>query len=331
MPQGPPAPVPIASVIMVVRNVAPFVLAAVRSALAQTLREIEVLLLDDGSDDETVRIVGQVRDPRLKLVELAHEGPPAALNRGVALARGRYIGFLDGDDIWAAGKLERHVEVMEANPSLDCTFSLSRLIDEDGADLGVTSRAANGPVTYERILIDNMIANGSSVVVRRSALLAAGPFDTTLRGAYDFDVWLRLARQRPGNVRCLPEILTFYRRRTGQITKNRDLMAEAWRKVFEKHRQADPATVEPLRSKAHSNLYRYLAALSYERREFGEGMRLMARSMRADPLHFLLTRRSYFVTAALMGGVLLPEAPRRGLQRIVRRMAAPVRIPASGP
>ena len=134
---------PSVSVVMGVRNVAPFVLAAVRSALAQTHRNLEVISVDDGSTDSTPGVIRQIDDLRLRLVEQDHHGPTVALNRGVQLARGRYVGLLDGDDLWAPEKLARHVSFMEANPAVDLTFSLSRLIGEAGEDLGVTTRAAD--------------------------------------------------------------------------------------------------------------------------------------------------------------------------------------------
>lgn len=322
-----PLATPIVAVIMGVRNVSPYIRTAVRSALAQTRRDITVIVVDDGSTDGTAEIVRRESDPRLQVIAIDHAGPAVALNRGIDASRSPFVAFLDGDDLWAPDKLERQLAFMDAHPQVDLSFSLSRLVGEQGEDLGITSRAAEGPVTYEQLLTDNIVANGSSVVVRRSALAAAGPFDITLAGVYDLDLWLRIAQERTDNIRCLPEILTFYRRRRGQITKDWPLMHDCWQRVFEKHLLMNPGRVGPLAAVARSNLYRYLAAVSYETSAFVTGLRLLGRSLRASPRHFLKVRRSYLVGAALLVGLVLPGRLRRLAERTRNRSVPRVEIP----
>lgn len=309
---------PCVSVVMGVYNVAPYVEAAVHSALHQTLREIEVIVVDDGSTDETSKIVGRIEDPRLRFIGRAHFGAAATLNAGVAEARAPFIAFLDGDDVWLPDRLATHFDFMEANPGADLSFSLSRLIDEDSADLGITSRAASGPVRFEDLLVDNRIGNGSAVMVRRAPLTEVGPFDEGLSGAYDLDVWLRLALRRADCVYCIPEVLTCYRRRQGQITQNWRLMSDNWMKVLDKYRQQDPARVAPLEARARCNLYRYLAAGAYEGGEFRAGLSLMGRSLQQHPGLFLCTPRSYLITGGLLAGVALPLALRTRLEAAFR-------------
>ena len=94
--------------------------------------------------------------------------------RGIEPAQAHYIAFLDGDDLWAPRKLERHIEFFETHPEVDLTFSWSRIVDEQGRDTGLTSRLWKGPVSFAQLLADNVIGNGSALVVRRDALMAAG-------------------------------------------------------------------------------------------------------------------------------------------------------------
>lgn len=309
---------PWVSVVMGVYNVAPYIEAAVHSALQQSLREIEVIVVDDGSTDETPAIVRRIEDPRLRLIGRKHCGAAATLNAGVAQARAPFIAFLDGDDVWLPGRLEQHVEFMEANPGADLSFSLSRLIGEDSSDLGITSRAASGPVRFEDLLVDNRIGNGSAVMVRRASLAEVGTFDEELSGAYDLDVWLRLALRRADCVFCIPEVLTCYRRRQGQITQNWRLMSDNWAKVLDKYRRQHPARVAPLEGRARCNLYRYLAAGAYEGGEFRAGLGLMGRSLQAHPGVFLSTPRSYLICGGLLAGVLLPISLRARLESAAR-------------
>ncbi|WP_321476955.1 glycosyltransferase [uncultured Paludibaculum sp.] len=305
---------PWVSVVMGVYNVAPYVEAAVHSALQQTLQEIEVIVVDDGSTDETTAIVGRIDDPRLRFIGRAHFGAAATLNAGVAQARAPFIAFLDGDDVWLPHRLAQHFEFMKANPGADLSFSLSRLIGEDSSDLGITSRPASGPVRFEDLLVDNRIGNGSAVMVRRASLAEVGAFDEGLTGAYDLDVWLRLALRRADCVYCIPEVLTCYRRRPGQITQNWRLMSDNWLKVLDRYRRQHPTRVVPLEARARCNLYRYLAAAAYEGGEFRAGLGLMGYSLRADPGLFLSTPRSYLISAGLLAGILLPIPLRAQLE-----------------
>ena len=131
-------------------------------------------------------------------------GCAAARNAGVAASTAQYVAFLDGDDLWAPEKLERQAAVLDARPEIDLTFSWSRIIDGSGAGTGHMHRAAAGATGFGDVLTRNVVGNGSSVVMRRSALERAGPFDESLRAASDFDMWLRIAALRPANCWCVP-------------------------------------------------------------------------------------------------------------------------------
>jgi hypothetical protein len=208
---------------------------------------------------------------------------------------------------------------MDQRPDLDLTFSRSRTIDAEGRDLGVTSRAWQRPVPFERLLVDNFIANGSAVLVRRPALLAAGPFDPSLRAAYDWDLWLRIAVQRPANILCIPEILMSYRRRPGQITRDWRLMRDCLSTIYARHRGRCGPAKASLDGEARCNLFRYLAVLNYELGQGRQGLALLAQSFAASPFGFLRTPRSYLVLVALLCSALLPKALVQALERAVRR------------
>jgi glycosyltransferase involved in cell wall biosynthesis len=306
------------TVVMGVYNVAAFVADALRSAQAQSLSEIEIIVADDGSTDGTADVAEQSADPRVRVLRLHHGGAAAALNRAIAEANGRYLALLDGDDLWDRDKLLRQVAFMQARPEVDLTFCLARTIDEHGRDLGLSSRGWPGPLPFERLLADNLIANCSMVVMRTEALRAAGPLDESLAGAYDYDLYLRIARQRPNNIYCVPEVLSSYRRRTGQITRDWRLMERCIRTVLKRHGVGAGILAPALEREALCNLYRYLAVLNYEAGQVGQGLALMARSLAAAPLVFARAKRSYLVTGALCTRAVLPTPIFRFVERTVR-------------
>jgi hypothetical protein len=154
--------------------------------------------------------------------------------------------------------------------------------------------------------------------MRMDALRVAGPLDESLAGAYDYDLYLRIARQRPNNIYCVPEVLSSYRRRTGQITRDWRLMERCIRVVLKRHGIGADALAPALERQALCNLYRYLAVLNYEAGQVGQGLALMARSLGADPVVFASSKRSYLVTGALCTRAVLPAPIFRFVERIVR-------------
>ena len=119
-------------------NVESTIYATLRSLLAQTFSDFELIIVDDGSTDHTLNVVAGFDDPRLRVVRQANRGLAGAHNTGIFESRGRYIGFCDADDLWAPEKLARHVAHLEAEPEVGISFS--------GLGLHRCRRRADGPV-----------------------------------------------------------------------------------------------------------------------------------------------------------------------------------------
>src|SRR5436190_7810239 len=117
------------SVVIPCYNVAPYVEAAVTSVLGQSMRDIEVIVVNDGSTDNTREVLRKLeeerRDRRLLVIDRPNGGPSAARNTGIEACSAEYIGFLDGDDLWLPKKAERHLAKMDADPSIGMTYSAS--------------------------------------------------------------------------------------------------------------------------------------------------------------------------------------------------------------
>lgn len=310
---------PEVTVLMTTFNVANFVADALRSALAQTLCSIEIVVVDDGSTDTTAAVVRSFDDARIRLYEMPHGGRSRALNTAVTLARGEFFAMLDGDDIWHSEKLARQVAYMREHPAVDLTFSWYRIIDESGSDTGLTSRKWRGPISFGQLLTDYVIGNGSSAVIRRDPFLKIGNFDENAGGCVDYDVCLRIALLGPGKLACVPAYLTLYRRRSGQMTGDLSKMEGSYDRMLEKMLRLAPVETARVAAAARSNMSRFFAYLAYERGDFGRANRYLLRGLLHAPLTFFCELRNWKLGLANTAAAILPEHLYRRLLRVALR------------
>jgi glycosyltransferase involved in cell wall biosynthesis len=191
------------SVVIPLYNKAPYIEAALRSVQAQSFTDLEIIVVDDGSTDGGAALVEGFDDPRILLIRQANAGAGAARNTGIAAARGRWIAFLDADDLWRPDKTARQLQLLEAHPDVVwAAGAFVRMTPEGPA-------ANSAPIpsklfTAEGVVEDALalLAVGgaiwtSTVMVRRAALGEVGAFDPSLRTGQDRDLWVRLAVEHP--------------------------------------------------------------------------------------------------------------------------------------
>lgn len=197
---------PLVSVIVPTYNCGGFVGAAIDSVLSQAYAPLEVIAVDDGSTDDTVQVLGGFGE-RVRVFTQANRGPAAARNHAVRQARGDYLAFLDGDDLWLPGQpavLMGHVEkhpdtrVIYGNwgvwhPEADGSFA--PLPAFDLKDDPVVDAAGSGWI-YSKLLFDSII-HIIAAVIHRSVYDAVQGFDETLRTGSDYDFWLKVSRAYP--------------------------------------------------------------------------------------------------------------------------------------
>jgi len=214
------------SVIIPAYNAAAFIGEALDSALAQTYRTLEVIVIDDGSTDDTATIVQQfaARDSRVRLLQQVNLGVAAARNFGIEQSRGSLLAPLDADDIWHPDKIAKQVMAMHAGgPSVALVYAWSSLIDEGGNVLRRSENAAvhEGDV-FPFLLLENFIGNGSAPLLRRHCVREVGGYDTTLRArggeCEDLMLYLRIAEKY--RVRVVPEFLIGYRAGSSNLSNN---------------------------------------------------------------------------------------------------------------
>jgi glycosyltransferase involved in cell wall biosynthesis len=191
---------------------------AIHSLLEQTLEDIEVIVADDGSTDDTRAVVEAIDDPRLRHLPGPHVGISGNLNRAIAATSCEYVALLDSDDWALPQRLERQLAVLEARPDVGVVGARMTEVDDEGRELRPRVTFAGGDVNGP-LLKFNPISN-SCAAFRRSAVLEAGGFDTSYSCTVDWDLWLRVADRWV--VHTLDEVLGVRRMHMGNISIQRE-------------------------------------------------------------------------------------------------------------
>lgn len=325
------------SVIVPVHNRRALIGATLRSVLAQTYPDVELLVVDDGSDDGTADEVASSFGDAVRLIRLGtNQGRSAARNIGWAEARGDLVAFLDSDDLWAADKLTRQVPCF-ANTEVSLVHCRIGVVDADGLPM-ITESAqlvrafddadARG-YEYGGVTETWCRLYTSTVVIRRHLLQATGGFDERLAQFEDWDLFWRIARQ--GRVVALPDTLVQYRRHAGNTPMRWAQNAEPWLYVMRKHLAAlQPSDTAPTLRRARHNLLLNVALGEYWRGDRRASRRWMLRALRADPRP--LYRPIHPVWSAPLFSALLPSAAADFLIRVLGVDAYRVdRVPSEQP
>jgi glycosyltransferase involved in cell wall biosynthesis len=219
---------------MAVFNGAPWVGAAIESMLGQTLGDLELIVIDDGSTDATPDVLASLRDSRLRVERRERQGLTRALIRTLELARAPLVARLDADDLALPERLARQREYLVAHPDVGLLGTGAREVDPSGREVAIVRPPVDDPAIRRALIRVNPFVH-SSVMVRRDALDRAGGYDASFPVAQDYDLWMRLSRvTRLAN---LPEPLVVRRLTSGRVSAVRDddrLRAEArvrWRAV----------------------------------------------------------------------------------------------------
>jgi len=186
---------PTVSVVMPAYNAEAFLATAVESVLRQTCRDLELLIVDDGSSDGTVALAGRfaARDGRVRVLRQTNAGPGPARNTAFRAAQGRYFAFLDSDDEWDPTFLSEHLAVLETRPDVDVVVGNAR--NRGGSRDSRPCRPLRGdgvPITLAEILADET-ALFIMCVFRREAVEAVGGFDTAFLTNEEYEMWIRSA------------------------------------------------------------------------------------------------------------------------------------------
>jgi len=274
---------PLVSVVIPAYNAARTVVSTVQTVLDQTVRDLEVVVVDDGSSDDTVEVARGIDDPRVRVVARENGGAAAARNTGIAEAKGTWVAFLDSDDQWLPVKLERQLAYVDAHPDVHAVQTGAYLVDDDLQVHHVRRCRPSRDALWESLLFRNLPAFGSTLMIRRSKLVEIGCFDTNLEILEDWELAVRSARYC--NLRSIEEPLTLYRTHPGNRSRNLDIHLAPGELVLGRL-FADPDTPERIRAgrrEIYAHFYTMLAGGALKVGRYGECGRWTIRALRSDP------------------------------------------------
>jgi glycosyltransferase involved in cell wall biosynthesis len=245
------------SVVIPVYNGEKTIRETIESVLTQSLKDIEIIVINDGSNDSTLEIVKSIADSRIHIFTYPNAGLSASRNRGISHTNGEYISFIDADDLWTPDKLESQWQVLQKKPSVAVAYSWTDYIDESGKIFKSGRRViANGDV-FEQLLLFNFLENGSNPLIRAQVFNEIGGFDESLLASEDQDMWLRLAVNY--EFTCVKKVQILYRISPNSMSANLKKQEAETLKVIERffaHPKA--ASLQHLKKYSLSYLYKYL-------------------------------------------------------------------------
>ena len=291
------------SVIIPAYNGSQFIERTLVSVCSQTYRNLEILVINDGSTDDTADIAERLAraDPRLRVITTANRGVAAARNHGVECAAGDYVAFVDADDLWHPTKIAKQMAALARHgddESWGAVYTFHRVIDINDYFLRNGSRYAVGGYILARHLVMKFVGNGSSLLVRKKAFWAAGGYEPAyaaagIGGCEDLDFELRIASGH--RVEVVPEMLVGYRSYEGNMSSNRSRMVAGLKAVTENCIAANAWLPYYVKRLARAQSQRYAAEKFALDKRGGQVLRAMLLILPKDPLLFFLFLLEFFV------------------------------------
>jgi glycosyltransferase involved in cell wall biosynthesis len=301
---------PVLSIVIPAFNVERFIIPSVVSALGQTYRDIEVIVVDDGSTDGTAEKISTIHDSRLKVIAQSNRGLSAARNAGICLAQGKYIGLLDGDDVWTSRKAAIHIALMERNPKIGISYSNLRYINERGQGTGEYLISKVRIPTIKDFFARNLIIP-SSAIIRKDCFVKAGLFDETLRSIEDYDMWLRILWKTDYEAHLIPMPLAEYRVRSNSLSEEFGTFLHNAHVAMEKFQCSIPVFSEKDRNRALAEIYRTCSRKALYNWNFGLSKKYMIRAIRLCPSLCFRDARALGTLVLLFGYINLPDRVRK--------------------
>ena len=186
---------PMISVIIPTYNREKFIGEAIQSVLGQTYCNFEIIVVDDGSTDYTEKLVGMIIDPRLQYIRQENNGRSSARNRALKLSKGKYIAFLDSDDLYLPEKLSTQVGYLETHPDVSMIYTSAYCMDENGNPISHRYEAKASGWIYRQIAFFTPVTiTLPTVMLRREVLDKVGNFDEKMHRFEDTDLWRRISK-----------------------------------------------------------------------------------------------------------------------------------------
>ncbi|HEY9770127.1 MAG TPA: glycosyltransferase [Coleofasciculaceae cyanobacterium] len=289
------------------------ILKTIESIRQQTYKNLEIIVINDGSSDRTLELLESVRDERLKVYSYKNGGLPTARNRGISRATGDYISFIDADDLWTKDKLEKQLLALQQNPQAGVAYSwvICMVQDPENPDKITFVPEQKSNLTgniYPDLLLGNFIGNGSNILARREAIESVGEFKPTLKSCEDWDYYLRLAAK--WEFVLVPDSQILYLKTAGTMTSKAHIMETEGLRVLERVYQTMPAELKSLKNKSLANFAWYCGGLylnhSSDVRDLAQARARFWQAIRLDPT-ILRQKDSYVLLVKLLLKQALPN------------------------
>jgi glycosyltransferase involved in cell wall biosynthesis len=295
---------PTVSIVMPTYNAAKFIHQTIQSVLNQTFTDFELLILDDGSSDRSLEIANQyaLSDRRIQVFSHPNQGVSATRNRGIKLAKGNLIAFLDADDIWFPDKLAAHVAHFQANPNLAVSFSRVEFMTLEGEPTGQVSTSRLFQLKPEDFLCENPTSTMSNPVARAEIFAQVGGFADDMSYSEDLEWLFRvICHQREGlppwQIEGIDRILVYYRASPAGLSASLYRMESGWDILIDRAREYAPDLVKQHYSLARAVHLRYLARRAFRLNLPPKvGLDFMHRAIASDWRIFFKEPRRTFLT-----------------------------------
>ena len=272
---------PEVSVIIPAHNAAQYLPEAVDSVLGQTFNDFEILIIDDGSTDNTEEVLRRYHS-KVRYFSQQNSGVAVTRNRGIERAQGRYIAFLDADDTWMPHKLERQMAAMAEHKDYRICYSAFTVTGPDLAPISVSRSRRQSHALEDLLLQGNVVATPTTVMGERALFVEAGGFDPALSQCADWDMWVRLAALT--DFLYIDEPLACYRQHSSNMSRNAPLLEQDSFRVLEKGFAMDGVR-EQLRARRRFALarnYMVVAGTHFHAGNYRDFARCAARSVMMD-------------------------------------------------
>lgn len=273
---------PAVSVVIASYNMAKYLGQAIESVLAQQWQDLEVIVVDDGSTDDTAEVLARFAgDSRVRAIVQENQGQPRAKNAGVRACRGDYVAFCDADDYWLPHKLTAQLPLFEQNPRVGVVYSPITKLLVDGTMHAQAGRKFYRGDVLERMFLRNLVPFGTAVV-RRECLVATNGFDESVPMGIDWALWLRIGVDWEFDF--VPEPTYVYRIWPGQMSKNWRGRYECAIRIMDQFLEDHPQRIDPrIVARAYADTYTNLAASELRHDGMGACMATLRRALKWDP------------------------------------------------
>lgn len=271
---------PTVSVIIPTYNRANLVGKAIKSVLSQTYQDFEIIVIDDGSTDNTEETVKSFNNFKIRYIcHSDNRGISAARNTGIRASRGEYIALLDSDDEWLPEKLDKQIKILQDGPpELGVVYSDLLYIDENGKNMNKLRNPKKEGYIYEDLLGENCIGPPSTLLIRKECFHKVGLFDDLVNGMEDWDLSIRIAKYYRFSHIKIP--LMKYRLHSNQISKNLRVKNIAAKRILVKY-----ASELEIRRVAHSKHYFHIGNRFCHMGKTKEGQRYLLKAISLYPFY----------------------------------------------